>query len=99
MMTERFKSLKELQNTECELKALKELVIQSDMIDLSKYAVSDFKLRRIIAILYKFKKDTFKDLKSIYRKSTMTETITENLEQLKIEKKQVKDKLKIFSLY
>ena len=47
----------------------------------------------------KFKKDTFKDLKSIYRKSTMTETITENLEQLKIEKKQVKDKLKIFSLY
>lgn len=85
LMTERFNSLKALQQTNCELKAVKELVIQSDMIDLSKYAISDFKLRRIIAVLNKYKKDIFKDLKSIYYKSTMTETIQENLELLKKE--------------
>lgn len=86
LMTERFSHLKELQSIECGKKALRELVVQSDMIDLSKYAISDFKLRRIVAVLNKFKKESFKDLKSLYKKSTMTETIQENLELLKIEK-------------
>lgn len=85
LMTERFTHLKTIQRIDCDKKALKELIIQSDMIDLSKYAISDFKLRRIVAVLNKFKKDSFKDLKSLYKKSTMTETIQENLELLKLE--------------
>lgn len=88
MLTSRVNHLKSLQEVECDQKAVRELVIQSDMLDLSKIVFSDFKLRRVVSVLNKFKKAQFKNLKSTYRKYTMTETLVENLDLAKAENKE-----------
>ncbi len=81
----RFLHLQTLKNTQCEKESIRKLVIQSDMIELSKYVFSDFKLRRIVSFLKNYRKEELKDFKKTYNFNLRKSTLSQNLELLENE--------------
>lgn len=87
LITTRIKHIETLQKVNCESNSVREALIQADMIDLSKYVFSDFKLRRVVSLLRKYKKVELPNLKNLYYKYTKSETLSDTLNAIEADKK------------